>query len=76
MTYSPTAGGRVSSMGFVNPLRSVEFRQLDREARMVRAHALISDLSLPLRPTAVAPEALLWQTIIPHDCVCCVRLDS
>ena len=62
-------------MGFVNPLRSiefrqpptVEFRQLGREARMVRAHTLISDLSLPLRPTAVAPEALLWQTIIPHD---------
>jgi len=57
-TYSPTAGGRVSSMGFVNPLRSiefrqpstVEFRQLDREARMVRAHTLISDLSLTTSP--------------------------
>ena len=50
MTYSPIAGGRVSSMGFVNPLQSVEFRQLDREARMVRAHALISDLSLTNSP--------------------------
>ena len=77
MTYSPTAGGRVSSMGFVNPLRSVEFRQLNREARMVRAHTLISDLSLTTTPYGSGSRgSALADYHIPHDCVCCVRLDS